>query len=181
MHYIERIFCGVILLPAILQTASAQYQGWQHSGSIYLLTTPEGANLPASASEDGFADVFWPMFTSGFEARRKLGADYAVAGKDGVHPGWAGHVLMAYVYLQSMGLDGEIATINQAAQVLQPGQRVIVAAGVYRERLRPARGGSGPEAMISYEAAPGAQVVLKGSRVFREMWVRVEADAGASV
>ncbi|MCX5670651.1 MAG: DUF2341 domain-containing protein, partial [Planctomycetota bacterium] len=34
--------------------ASAQYQGWQHSGSIYLLTTPEGANLPASASEDGF-------------------------------------------------------------------------------------------------------------------------------
>ncbi|MCY2951046.1 MAG: SGNH/GDSL hydrolase family protein, partial [Planctomycetota bacterium] len=373
----------------------------------------------AEREEVRFADVFWPMFTSGFESRRKLGADYAVAGKDGVHPGWAGHVLMAYVYLRSMGLDGEIgtltvdmkanraeataghtvqrfegdeltitsqrypfcaagredkddslrsgmallpfnqhlnrliliarggsadnyrvtwasesrvysaeqlakgvnlaadfptnpfstafsrvdeavaakqayetrqvqavfhgnegrtdmnaavarteakrtplvkaiqdalvpvthtlridpvapapstqatlelrsltspvllpdgtefltweqrpqfsktyyvdgqhpaasdqnpgtpdrpfATINQAAQVLQPGQRVIVAAGVYRERLRPARGGSGPEAMISYEAAPGAQVVLKGSRVFREMWVRVEADAGASV
>ncbi|MCX7048472.1 MAG: DUF2341 domain-containing protein [Candidatus Sumerlaeota bacterium] len=34
--------------------ASAQYQGWQHSGSIFILTTPEGANLPASASEDGF-------------------------------------------------------------------------------------------------------------------------------
>ena len=41
------------------------------------------------------------------------------------------------------------ATINQAAQVLQPGERVIVAAGVYRERIRPVRGGSGPEAMIS--------------------------------
>jgi hypothetical protein len=34
--------------------ASGQYQGWQHSGSLYLLTTPEGAHLPATASEDGF-------------------------------------------------------------------------------------------------------------------------------
>jgi len=34
--------------------AFAQYQGWQHSGSLYILTTPEGANLPATASEDGF-------------------------------------------------------------------------------------------------------------------------------
>lgn len=31
-----------------------QYQAWQHSGSIFILTTPEGANLPASASVDGF-------------------------------------------------------------------------------------------------------------------------------
>jgi hypothetical protein len=54
MHQIERIVCGVILLTGLLQTASAQYAGWQHSGSIYLLTTPEGANLPASASEDNF-------------------------------------------------------------------------------------------------------------------------------
>ena len=34
--------------------ASAQYPGWQHSGSIFLLTTPEGADLPASAAEEGF-------------------------------------------------------------------------------------------------------------------------------
>jgi len=33
---------------------TAQYQGWQHSGSLHILTTPEGANLPASTSEDGF-------------------------------------------------------------------------------------------------------------------------------
>jgi hypothetical protein len=32
----------------------AQYQGWQHSGSLYILTTPEGANLPATASEERF-------------------------------------------------------------------------------------------------------------------------------
>jgi len=54
MCQIKRIACGVILLTGLLQAASAQYSPWQHSGSIYLLTTPEGANLPASASEDGF-------------------------------------------------------------------------------------------------------------------------------
>ena len=39
---------------ALLQTASAQYPGWQHSGSMYILTTPAGANLPATAAEEGF-------------------------------------------------------------------------------------------------------------------------------
>jgi hypothetical protein len=34
--------------------AAPQYLGWQHSGSICILTTPEGANLPASTSEEGF-------------------------------------------------------------------------------------------------------------------------------
>src|SRR5579871_2305461 len=33
-------------------------------------------------------------------------------------------------------------TINQAAQVLQPGERVVIATGVYREPIRPARGGT---------------------------------------
>ena len=34
--------------------ASAQYADWKHSGSIYILTTPEGANLPASALVKNF-------------------------------------------------------------------------------------------------------------------------------
>jgi len=45
---------STLALLALLQTAPAQYPGWQHSGSIYLLTTPEGANLPATASETDF-------------------------------------------------------------------------------------------------------------------------------
>jgi len=56
-------------------------------------------------------------------------------------------------------------TINHAAQLLQPGERVVIAEGVYRELIRPARGGSSADAMISYEAAPGAKVVVKGSIV----------------
>lgn len=61
-------------------------------------------------------------------------------------------------------------TINQAAQLLQPGERVVIAAGTYRECVRPARGGTSPAQMISYEAAPGAKVYIKGSEVLKDGW-----------
>ncbi len=61
-------------------------------------------------------------------------------------------------------------TVNKAAQVLQPGERVVIAEGVYREWVNPARGGSGPDKMIGYEAAPGAKVVIKGSAVLDKGW-----------
>jgi len=54
LHQIKKLAGGVILLTGLLQTAFAQYPGWRYSGSIYLLTTPEGANLPASAAEESF-------------------------------------------------------------------------------------------------------------------------------
>ena len=61
-------------------------------------------------------------------------------------------------------------TVGKAAQVAQPGERVVIAEGVYREWVNPARGGSGPDKMISYEAAPGAKVVIKGSAVLDKGW-----------
>jgi lysophospholipase L1-like esterase len=60
----------------------------------------------------GFADVFLPMLVEGFHAQKKHGPDYMISGKDGVHPGWAGHLVMAYAFLKAMGLDGDIGTIN---------------------------------------------------------------------
>ena len=50
----RKTLLGMVMLLVLFERAPAQYQGWKHSGSIYLLTTPEGANLPASASEEGF-------------------------------------------------------------------------------------------------------------------------------
>ena len=58
------------------------------------------------------------------------------------------------------------ATIGRAAAVLQPGEKVVVHAGVYRECVRPARGGAGPDRMIAYEAASGEAVTITGA----EMW-----------
>lgn len=66
-------------------------------------------------------------------------------------------------------------TIGKAAQVLQPGERVVIAAGTYRECVRPARGGTGPTQMISYEAAPGAKVIIKGSEVLAGGWTQQSA------
>ena len=34
--------------------AFAQYPAWQHSGSIFVLTTPDGADLPAAAVVEDF-------------------------------------------------------------------------------------------------------------------------------
>ncbi len=66
----------------------------------------------AQSEHVGFADVFWPMLTAGVTAQQKYGPSYAIAGGDGVHPGWAGHAAMAYAFLKSFGLDGEIGTIT---------------------------------------------------------------------
>jgi len=66
----------------------------------------------AEREKVGFADVFWPMLTGGVQARKQYGSNYAVAGKDGVHPGWAGHTIMAYAFLKALGLKGEIGTIT---------------------------------------------------------------------
>ena len=45
---------GAAALLVSLAMGRAQYQGWQHEGSFHILTTPEGANLPATAAEENF-------------------------------------------------------------------------------------------------------------------------------
>src|SRR5689334_13056824 len=69
-------------------------------------------------------------------------------------------------------------TIDKAARLLQPGERVVIASGTYRECVRPARGGTSPSQMISYEAAPGATVFIKGSDVLKDGWVQQPIPAG---
>ena len=66
--------------------------------------------------------------------------------------------------------DRPLKTIQRAAQLLRPGERVVIASGVYREWVCPARGGTDPGHIISYEAAPGANVVLTGSEILRVKW-----------
>jgi hypothetical protein len=70
-------------------------------------------------------------------------------------------------------------SINKAAQVLRPGERVVIATGIYRELIRPLFGGESPTRMISYEAAPGARVIVRGSRIVnKEGW---ELSSGFSL
>ena len=60
----------------------------------------------------GFADMFWPLLTSRAAAMKAYGENYALTGGDGIHPDWAGHLIMAWVFLKSMGLDGNIGTFS---------------------------------------------------------------------
>jgi lysophospholipase L1-like esterase len=66
----------------------------------------------AQQEKVGFADVFWPMVTAGVAAQQQFGTNYAIAGKDGVHPAWAGHTVMAYAFLKALGLNGDIGTFT---------------------------------------------------------------------
>ncbi|WP_402371534.1 right-handed parallel beta-helix repeat-containing protein [Isoptericola rhizosphaerae] len=56
-----------------------------------------------------------------------------------------------------------LRTINRAAALAGPGDTVRVHAGEYREWVKPARGGLSDARRITYEAAPGEHVVIKGS------------------
>ncbi|MFC1717818.1 right-handed parallel beta-helix repeat-containing protein [Candidatus Poribacteria bacterium] len=63
--------------------------------------------------------------------------------------------------------DNPFATISKAAETLQPGEKVIVYEGIYRECISPARGGEGPDQMIAYEATQGQEVRVRGSEVWQ--------------
>src|ERR671938_1260563 len=54
-------------------------------------------------------------------------------------------------------------TINRAAAVAQPGDTIVVHAGEYREWVQPQHGGLSDQRRITYQAAAGEHVVIKGS------------------
>ncbi len=66
-------------------------------------------------------------------------------------------------------------TIQRAANEAQPGDIVTVHKGTYRERIDPPRGGTSDSRRISYQAAKGEKVVIKGSEVVKG-WTRTEGD-----
>ncbi|WP_433890407.1 discoidin domain-containing protein [Streptomyces sp. CA-111067] len=54
-------------------------------------------------------------------------------------------------------------TINHAAQEAQPGDTVMVHSGLYRETVKPARGGTDESHRITYTNAGDGEVTIKGS------------------
>ena len=66
----------------------------------------------ARQEQVGFADVFVPLLVGAQVGRQRWGADYQLCGQDGVHPGWAGHLVMAYAFLKALGLDGDLGTLT---------------------------------------------------------------------
>jgi len=96
---------------------------------------------------------------------------------------WAGlPALAAEWHVAPTGKDSNpgtrklpLRTIQRAADLAQPGDVITVHAGVYRERVNPPRGGLSDKQRITYQAARGERVEIKGSEVVRN-WVRVQGD-----
>ncbi len=66
-------------------------------------------------------------------------------------------------------------TIQAGADVVQPGDAIVVHGGVYRERVNPPRGGVSDKKRITYQVAKGEKVVIKGSEVVKG-WEKVQDD-----
>ncbi len=71
-----------------------------------------------------------------------------------------------------------LRTINRAAELALPGDRVVVHEGEYREWVKPRRGGLSDNRRITYEGAAGERVVIKGSERVTD-WSRVEGAENA--
>lgn len=71
--------------------------------------------------------------------------------------------------------DDPFLTINKAASVAMPGDTVIVHEGVYREWVKPKYKGLSDKRRITYQAAEGERVVIKGSERIQS-WEHVEGN-----
>ena len=71
--------------------------------------------------------------------------------------------------------DAPLLTISRAAQLAQAGDAVRVHEGVYREWVDPVNGGLSDVCRITYEAAEGEKVVIKGSEILKG-WELVEGS-----
>ena len=65
----------------------------------------------ARTEKVAFADLYRPMLLADHAAKKRFGPDFKVAGGDGVHPDWAGQVVMAYGFLKALGVDGVVAIV----------------------------------------------------------------------
>lgn len=74
------------------------------------------------------------------------------------------------------GSSGEpFRTISKAAETARSGDTVTVHEGVYREWVKPAHGGRSDSERITYQAAPGEHVVIKGSEEIKD-WERFRGN-----
>ena len=75
--------------------------------------------------------------------------------------------------------DGSLSrpfkTIMAAANLAMPGDVITVHAGVYREKIVPPRGGNSEVKRITYQAAKGEKVEIKGSELITG-WKKLEND-----
>lgn len=85
LHHLTIVLLSAAFFVAFATAAPAQFAGWRQSGSLYILTTPDGADLPTAAVVEGF-----PMLVRlnkesfDFTKAQAQGEDVRFATSDGV-------------------------------------------------------------------------------------------------
>ncbi len=74
-------------------------------------------------------------------------------------------------------IEQPLRTISRATELAQPGDVISVQPGVYREWIRPARGGTKDKPIV-YQAGEGGEVVIKGSELWKPQWTEDAAMKG---
>jgi lysophospholipase L1-like esterase len=95
----------VVGSPGAVDTTSFKVLGTKPE--VYNKTLAELSDVARDVAEKqgvAFADVHGVMMDVMTRAKEKFGSDYFVAGKDGVHPGANGHLVMAYAFLKALRL-----------------------------------------------------------------------------
>ncbi|MNQ05546.1 hypothetical protein D3C85_182840 [compost metagenome] len=71
-------------------------------------------------------------------------------------------------------------TISAAAKVAKAGDVITVHAGTYRESIQPEVGGTSDTKRITYQAAKGENVIIKGSEIVKN-WTKIGNDTWKAV
>ncbi len=108
--------CRVVLgSPGIIDSVPAWVKSATGTKQDLNLSLSRFRNIDigiANSEKTAFADVYRPMLVANQAAQSKYGPEFKLSGKDGVHPAWAGHLVMAYAFLKGMGLDGNLGSIT---------------------------------------------------------------------
>lgn len=81
---------------------------------------------------------------------------------------------------QDGSAEKPFVTISKAAKIAMPGDTITVHEGVYREWIKPENSGIGELMRITYQAAEGEKVVIKGSERITN-WEKVEGTVWRTV
>lgn len=68
--------------------------------------------ITAARNQVNFIDNNAVMNRAARKGKKWFGSDYTLEGSDGVHPNWAGHMVMAYAVLKGLGVSGDLGTIT---------------------------------------------------------------------
>ncbi len=95
---------------------------------------------------------------------------------------FSNNLLAITYYVSKKGKDSNTGTVNapflsisKAAAMAVAGDTVYVFAGVYRERVAPARGGTAGKPIV-YMAEPDKNVAIKGSDIWEPNWNKTEQN-----